>query len=86
MLAPWDGGAKFTCLVAKLPTGIVHPSYGMVTAECQNTAYREAEQTFLFQYKWTVSAGSFGSGIDSFEVTEWKLFQSNRKYRLYILS
>lgn len=72
MLAPWDGGAKFTCLVAKLPTGIVHPSYGMVTAECQNTAYREAEQTFLFQYKWTVSAGSFGSGVDSFEVTEWK--------------
>ena len=46
----------------------------MVTAEVYekgsyNTFVPET-MTFKFAYKWTVSAGSFGQGFDTFQITE----------------
>lgn len=67
----WDG-TTITCLNSKNPSGYIHPTYGMVTAEIQATKYNAEQNAFLFQYKWTVSAGSFGAGVDSFVITELK--------------
>jgi hypothetical protein len=44
----------------------------MCSATVEATAYREAQNAFLFQYKWTVSAGSFGSFVDQFILEELK--------------
>lgn len=66
----WDGGATMTMQTTKTQTGYVHSTYGMITAEIQATKYDAENQTFKFQYKWTVSAGSFGSYVESFVVTE----------------
>lgn len=54
----------------KYETGFLHPNYGMVTAESLATVYRPASQLFLFQFNFTVGAGSFGSRIESFQITE----------------
>ena len=65
-------GTTIKMLSSKMQSGYVHSTYGMVTAEYQDSAFRPETNTFLFQYKWTVSAGSFGSGVDQFVVTEYK--------------
>lgn len=66
---------EFEMTADAFASGYVHPSYGMVTAEVYNKGaanYFDPEtETFFFAYKWTVSAGSFGTGYDSFTVTEW---------------
>lgn len=67
----WDG-TTIKCAKATVQTGYVHPTYGMVSATSEATLYREATNAFLFQYKWTVSAGSFGSFVDMFVVEELK--------------
>lgn len=54
-------------------SGYVHPTYGMVTAEVygggSNNYFDPETMTFYFAYKWTVSAGSFGAGYDTFQIT-----------------
>lgn len=69
-LFTWDGASNVVMQTTKTQTGYKHPSYGMVTAEFQASKYVEETQTLMFQYKWTVSAGSFGSYVESFVITE----------------
>lgn len=51
-----------------LLSGLIHPSYGSVTANFEIGAVQEG--VLLFQYKWTVSAGSFGSYVDQVQIVE----------------
>ncbi|MDR0725926.1 MAG: hypothetical protein LBF59_07975 [Prevotellaceae bacterium] len=54
-----------------LPTGYVHPSYGMISAYYSQTDinyYNEATETFTFPITWVVSAGSFGEYIDTYTI------------------
>lgn len=51
-----------------IKTGVVHPSYGSVTANFEAGLVQEG--VLLFQYKWTVSAGSFGSKVDQVVIEE----------------
>lgn len=55
-------------------SGYVHPSYGMVMATVYNKGalnqYDPEAGVFYFVYQWTVDAGSFGAGYDTFQVTE----------------
>lgn len=67
----WDG-TKITCAKTTVQSGYVHPTYGMCSATAEATAYRAESNAFLFQYKWTVSAGSFGSYVDQFILEELK--------------
>lgn len=71
----WDmESPTFTMTSGAFASGYVHPSYGMVTAEVYNKGalneYDAEKKTFYFAYTWKVSAGSFGSGYDSFTITE----------------
>lgn len=67
----WDG-TTITCLNTTVQSGYVDSYYGMVSATIQATKYYPEYNVFLFQYKWTVSAGSFGSGVDQYTITELK--------------
>ena len=49
-------------------SGLIHPSYGSVTANFEAGAVQDG--ALLFQYKWTVSAGSFGSKVDQVQIVE----------------
>lgn len=53
---------------ATIKTGVIHPSYGSVTANFEKGQVQG--ENLLFQYKWTVSAGSFGSMVDQVKITE----------------
>lgn len=53
---------------AAIKTGVYHPSYGSVTANFEKGLVQEG--VLLFQYKWTVSAGSFGSMVDQVVIEE----------------
>lgn len=53
---------------ASIKTGVVHPSYGSVTANFEAGVVKEG--ALLFQYKWTVAAGSFGSYVDQVNINE----------------
>lgn len=53
---------------ASIKTGVVHPSYGSVTANFEVGVVRDG--ALLFQYKWTVAAGSFGSMVDQVNIIE----------------
>lgn len=53
---------------ATIKTGVIHPSYGSVTANFEAGVVRDG--ALLFQYKWTVSAGSFGSKVDQVNIIE----------------
>lgn len=66
----WDGESKVTFNNKKYETGFFHPSYGMVTANPVQAAYRAADQTLLFLFEYTVGAGSFGDKVESFQITE----------------
>lgn len=50
-------------------SGLIHPTYGSITANYLAGMVDE-EGTLLFQYKWTCSAGSFGSAIDKLQIVE----------------
>lgn len=67
----WDG-SKIKCAKTTVESGYVHPTYGMCSATSEATAYRAESNAFLFQYKWTVAAGSFGSYVDQFVLEELK--------------
>ena len=47
-------------------TGYVHDDYGMVSATTTEFQYAKDTKTFTFHREWTVSAGSFGDGDDTF--------------------
>lgn len=71
----WEEGAKEISPAAAVQlSGFVDPTYGLVTtttsADPANTYYDAEENTFYFFRKWTVSAGSFGELIDTYEITE----------------
>ena len=53
---------------ASIKTGVVHPNYGSVTANFEAGVVRDG--ALLFQYKWTVAAGSFGSMVDQVNIVE----------------
>lgn len=50
-------------------SGLYHPSYGSVIANYEKSMIDE-NGVFYFQYKWTVSAGSFGSAVDEMQIVE----------------
>lgn len=60
--------SAITVSPATIKTGVVHPSYGSVTANFEAGVVKDG--ALLFQYKWTVSAGSFGSKVDQVVITE----------------
>lgn len=57
-----------------LLSGLYDPIYGSVTANFEKGEYQKDEENneehYLFQYKWTVAAGSFGSESDEFVLTD----------------
>ncbi len=59
---------KITLDNATILSGLIHPSYGSVTANFEAGAIQDG--VLLFQYKWTVAAGSFGSYVDQVEIAE----------------
>lgn len=66
---------EFSMTAMYFTSGYVHPTYGMVTAEVYGggsyNSFDPTTMTFKFAYNWTVSAGSFGAGYDTFQVTEY---------------
>ncbi len=50
----------------KLSTGIVHSSYGLISAQDQGSFYDADDDAIYFPFKWTVSAGSFGTYYNVF--------------------
>ena len=50
-------------------SGLIHPNYGSVYANFVSGNVDE-EGNINFVYKWTVSAGSFGSAVDQLVITE----------------
>lgn len=71
----WDGSEKVTMGANSYPTGVPYSSYGPVTAAvvagCATYGNIPADELyegspalpgFIFDFKWTVSAGSFGQG------------------------
>ena len=63
----WDGTGNPT-LAEAYATGYDHPTYGMITANTLDAKF--AENTFEFNFEWTVSAGSFGAAPQFFAITE----------------
>lgn len=80
MFFKWDGkdSSKVTLCdengkeVKTYPTGMIHPSYGMVSwtlaAKCE---YDGEGDAFYFPVSFTVAAGSFGADYEVFNVTKW---------------
>lgn len=71
----WEEGAKeISPSPAMQLSGFDDPTYGLVTTTTStdpaNTYYDAETNTFYFLRKWTVSAGSFGELIDTYEITE----------------
>jgi len=58
-------GSKVTVYPASMVTGYVHPSYGMMSVADQGSSYDEATKTFTFNFKYSVSAGSFGIKVET---------------------
>ena len=66
----WDRAEKVKLGADKYATGLVHPSYGAITANVVGATYSHFEagqlfeniacDAFYFNFEWTVSAGSFG--------------------------
>lgn len=52
-----------------IKSGLIHPNYGSVYANYEASLIME-DGTILFQYGWTVSAGSFGSAVDQLQIVE----------------
>ena len=61
-------GAKYT---GATPVGFTYGSYGMVSATWVSTSftgYDPDEDAYFIPFKWTVSAGSFGTNYDWFTI------------------
>ena len=57
----WDGKSeKVEVLGGKMSTGIVHSTYGLISATPQDCFYDADDNAIYFPFQWTVSAGSFG--------------------------
>lgn len=57
--------------LSKQASGYVHSSYGMVSTtwlSTEFTGYDPADDAYYIPFQWTVSAGSFGSGYESFKI------------------
>jgi hypothetical protein len=62
-------GTKMT----KLASGYVHQTYGMVSTTWLSsnfTGYDPEDDAYYIPFQWTVSAGSFGSGYESFVINK----------------
>ena len=62
-------GTKMT----KLASGYVHKTYGMVSTTWLSsnfTGYDPEDDAYYIPFQWTVSAGSFGSGYESFVINK----------------
>lgn len=52
--------------------GYVHPTYGMISTTWLSdnfTGYDPGDDAYYIPFQWTVSAGSFGAGYESFKIT-----------------
>lgn len=58
----WDGGENIALGTSVLKTGYNHPSHGMISANYLTAQVMTQDNLvqFVFNIKWTVSAGSFG--------------------------
>lgn len=71
----WTGNSTVTMVGTAsgnyivIPTGYVHPTYGMVSAYYQNVTYNSTDKEFTFPITWRVSAGSFGTFADYYQIT-----------------
>ena len=57
--------------LSKCACGYVHSTYGVVSTTWLSdnfTGYDPADNAYYIPFKWTVSAGSFGSGYESFVI------------------
>lgn len=78
LMFTYDATTHFGTSASKqLATGFVHPSYGNVYVkpaalndDGDNIYFDEANKTWKIGHQWVVSAGSFGSYVDTFEVTD----------------
>lgn len=71
----WNRETGECTMASKQTSGYVHPSYGMITAyaiaitaDGQTVVFED--NTFYFGFNWRVSAGSFGSTMETFTITE----------------
>jgi len=62
----WDKATNKFGLPSKVATGVVHSSYGMISATAQEFTYNSEENAIYMLFNWTVSAGSFGSYYNVF--------------------
>lgn len=71
----WDKAATVTMIGATsgaykvIQTGYIHPTYGMVSAYYGACSYNTTTKEFTFPITWRVSAGSFGTFPDYYEIT-----------------
>jgi hypothetical protein len=71
----WTGGATLTMVgtvsgsYTYIPSGYVHPTYGMIYAYYGNCTYTSGTKEFYFPITWRVSAGSFGMYPDYYVIT-----------------
>ncbi|MBR1539029.1 MAG: hypothetical protein IJ636_05935 [Bacteroidales bacterium] len=64
----WDGkgSEKVTVIGGKMSTGIVHSTYGLISATPGDCFYDADDDAIYFPFTWTVSAGSFGTYYNVF--------------------
>ena len=73
-IAPWVAGnyLYFKTYTGANVTGLVHSSYGAVSATWDTSSgfsgYVADEDTYYVLFKWTVSAGSFGSYYNTIKI------------------
>ena len=60
---------EVTLLQGVMTCGLIHPNYGSVYANFVSGNVDE-EGNINFEYKWTVSAGSFGTAVDQLEIID----------------
>lgn len=72
----WGGGVTLyfemidgVPTIAKQFIGDVHSSYGEVFVQSTDGAYDPDTKTYYFLNKYTVAAGSFGSDVETFQLT-----------------
>ena len=84
LIFSWDGADKVVMNAGSYSTGVSYADYGNVTVvTTEDGIYygtipagwvaEEAVEGFIFDFKWTVSAGSFGTGYPQFYVITEKL-------------
>lgn len=68
----WDGSKVAYGNKVAISTGYVDSRYGAVTATPTSCAYDAKNDKFTFNFKWTVSAGSFGEYGQYVYDIKWK--------------